>query len=91
MSFRPWGECHPSQARTFVRPWAAPDGHPGMTLYYEVCELGTLVVRAESRYDDHAGELRPVTMSLRNLAILDRLAEMQTPVPPPDPETDPSS
>lgn len=70
----------------FARPWSPPDQQPGMSLYVECQEDegfsgGVLVVRMESRYDDHAGELRPVSLSLRDSKILGRLETEQTALP----------
>lgn len=78
-------EDAPSTSRTYARPWAHPGGQPGMSLYYEVAEVGVLVVRAESHYDDGEGTLQPVTVSLRSLRILERLDQTGTPMPPPSP------
>lgn len=69
----------PATGQTFVR---VPAHGNHTSVYYEVRELGVLVVRAESDGDDPKGTLYPLTMSLRSSALLARLAEDQTPLPP---------
>lgn len=67
----------PSGGRIFSRP---TNQGPGVTLYVEVGDLGVLVVPAESAPQDPRGRLYPVSAKLLSLAILDRLAQSQTPM-----------
>lgn len=72
----------------YARPWHPPEQRPGVSLYVE-CQPdetfagGVLVVRAVSRLDDQAGQLQPVSLSLRDSKILERLSREQTPLPQP--------
>jgi hypothetical protein len=75
----------------YARVWKPVDQREGVSLYVEcgpdeTFSGGVLVIRAVSRLDDHAGALQPVSMSLRDSKILERLSQEQTPLPtPPDP------
>lgn len=74
-------DFRPSTSLTYVR---APVRGNHTSVYYEVAELGVLAVRASSEVDDPRGRLTPMTMSLRSSALLVRLAQDQTPLPPGD-------
>jgi hypothetical protein len=85
-------KSRPSRSRVYARPWLPVGQRPGISLYVECPPNegfagGVLVIRTTSRLDDHAGELMPVSLSLRDSAILERLSREQTPMPgPPEQE-----
>lgn len=54
-------------------------------MYYEVREIGVLVVRATEDRIDPRGRMIPESLSLRSLKLLDRLAQDQTAFPQHDP------
>ncbi len=58
-------------------------------MYYEVRDVGVLVVRASEDRVDPRGKLIPETLSLRALGLLERLADDGTAMSPPDATPDP--
>ena len=88
----PPDDRQPSRGRTFVRPWRPVGQREGLSVYLECRQSagwsgGVLVVRARAMPDDETGTLQPVSLSLRDSKILERLQAEQTPLPlPPEGE-----
>jgi hypothetical protein len=78
----------PSTSRIYAR---ASPGRTGVTFYVEVAEVGVMVIPTESLPRDPRGRLYPQGAKLLSLAVLDRLAESQTPLPYPPSDPDPSA
>jgi hypothetical protein len=75
----------PSTSRIFIRP--APQG---VLAYVEVRDVGVMVIPLDSDLVDPRGKVIPRGLKLLKLEVLDRLAQIQTPLPPPPDDPDPT-